>query len=199
MASSQLASCLKLRAVLSSAARGESREDPAGQLGGGAWGGGSTSTGDTMGAASDVIPFLSLIAAIGALLARVPQQLPGGEVGLDTNALVELVKLHAGGSLNEEEFSTGKARVLGPAAAPGAGAGAATHTWEDVAAHNTEADCWAVVVNEVYDFSCFFAAEPCFDHPGGKTSITKWCGGDATEGFLAAGHKPGIAGRKGVG
>ena len=30
-------------------------------------------------------------------------------------------------------------------------------------------------------------------------AISKFCGGDATAGFVQAGHKPGIAERKGIG
>ena len=68
-------------------------------------------------------------------------------------------------------------------------------TGEEVGKHSTAEDCWVVVHNEVYDFSCFFAAEPCYTHPGGNDPILKYAGKDGTEGFIDAGHKPGIAQR----
>lgn len=61
---------------------------------------------------------------------------------------------------------------------------------------NACAVCWC---SQVYDFSCFFEDPPCYKHPGGNEVILKLAGKDATEGFIDAGHKPGIAQRKKLG
>ena len=126
-----------------------------------------------MGAATDVLPLISVIAAGAAFLLRPAPPGTGSSPAVETSkidvdSLLRLSQLHAEGNLSEFEFASGKAKVFGhETAAPVAG-DATTHTWEQVAEHSTDADCWAVVINEVYDFSCFFAAEPCYDHPGGK-------------------------------
>lgn len=51
-------------------------------------------------------------------------------------------------------------------------------TPEEVAKHNTETDCWVIVKNVVLDLTPFLD-----DHPGGKESIVKFAGQDATESF----------------
>lgn len=51
-------------------------------------------------------------------------------------------------------------------------------TKEEVAKHNTEDDCWVIVKNVVLDLTPFLG-----DHPGGKESIVKFAGQDATESF----------------
>ncbi|SGZ49215.1 CIC11C00000003737 [Sungouiella intermedia] len=51
-------------------------------------------------------------------------------------------------------------------------------TPEEVAKHNKEDDCWVIVKNVVLDLTSFLN-----DHPGGKESIVKFAGQDATESF----------------
>ena len=50
-------------------------------------------------------------------------------------------------------------------------------TREEVAVHNTPADCWAVIGDGVYDITAYLPR-----HPGGK-EIEAACGVDATEMF----------------
>jgi len=63
-----------------------------------------------------------------------------------------------------------------PAAAPGGGS--KVYTLDEVAKHNTEADCWVIVNGEVLDVTKFLP-----DHPGGKKAILLYAGKDATEEF----------------
>eukprot|EP00817_Percolomonadidae_sp_ATCC50343_P006726 CAMPEP_0117420382 /NCGR_PEP_ID=MMETSP0758-20121206/1722_1 /TAXON_ID=63605 /ORGANISM="Percolomonas cosmopolitus, Strain AE-1 (ATCC 50343)" /LENGTH=588 /DNA_ID=CAMNT_0005201947 /DNA_START=380 /DNA_END=2142 /DNA_ORIENTATION=- len=52
------------------------------------------------------------------------------------------------------------------------------YTWEEVAKHNTEDDCWVVVHNRVLNVTKFLN-----DHPGGPQAILLYAGKDATEEF----------------
>lgn len=52
------------------------------------------------------------------------------------------------------------------------------YTAEEVAQHNTGDDCWVIVKNVVLDLTSFLD-----DHPGGRESIVKFAGQDATESF----------------
>lgn len=54
----------------------------------------------------------------------------------------------------------------------------ASYTLAQVAAHATEADCWAAVDGSVYDLTGWIAA-----HPGGAGVIRQMCGTDATAAF----------------
>ena len=142
--------------------------------------------------------------------------------GLDVEALTALAAEKAGGDLAEGNFALRKAALIGctgggcaeaaaaavvlatlESSAGGADGGAsdagATHTWAQVAGHSTPPDCWVGVLGEVYDFSCFWDADPCYVHPGGLPKIEEWCGRDGSAAFEAVGHQPGIAERKGVG
>ena len=40
---------------------------------------------------------------------------------------------------------------------------------------------------QVYDFTCFFDENPCYEHPGGNDIILEWAGRDGTQGFVDAG------------
>lgn len=53
------------------------------------------------------------------------------------------------------------------------------YSLEEVAAHNTESDCWQVIDGVVYDFTSYLASE---EHPGGGAMI-KDCGTDASEAY----------------
>lgn len=55
-------------------------------------------------------------------------------------------------------------------------------TLEEVAKHNTKADCWMVIGKDVFDFSSYQ------NHPGGNT-YAAYCGMNATEGFASKGGK----------
>ena len=54
----------------------------------------------------------------------------------------------------------------------------ATYTLADVAVHNTQADCWTLVFDKVYNISTYIK-----NHPGGASSISKICGTDGTTVF----------------
>jgi len=51
-------------------------------------------------------------------------------------------------------------------------------TTADVAKHKTSKDCWLIINNEVYDVSSFL-----YQHPGGASTITPYCGKEATKAF----------------
>lgn len=71
-------------------------------------------------------------------------------------------------------------------AAPAAKPQLKEYTYEEVAKHNTEADCWVVVAGQVLDVTKFLK-----DHPGGKKAILIYAGKDATEEFNML-HKPDV-------
>jgi cytochrome b involved in lipid metabolism len=54
----------------------------------------------------------------------------------------------------------------------------ATYTLADVAIHNTQADCWTLVFDKVYNITTYIR-----NHPGGASSISKICGKDGTSIF----------------
>ncbi|MCJ1233887.1 hypothetical protein MMC14_001845 [Varicellaria rhodocarpa] len=59
----------------------------------------------------------------------------------------------------------------------------ATITWEEIKAHNTEADTWIVLHGNVYNVTKFLE-----DHPGGIEIILEVAGQDATDVFEEAAH-----------
>jgi len=54
----------------------------------------------------------------------------------------------------------------------------ATYTLAEVAVHNTQADCWTLVFDKVYNITTYI-----INHPGGASSISKICGKDGTSIF----------------
>jgi hypothetical protein len=62
----------------------------------------------------------------------------------------------------------------------------AVHTWDEVAKHTTEKDCWVVVNGDVLNVTKFLP-----DHPGGKKAIMLFAGKDATDEFNML-HKPDV-------
>ena len=54
----------------------------------------------------------------------------------------------------------------------------ATYTLAEVAVHNTQADCWTLVFDKVYNITTYIR-----NHPGGASSISKICGRDGTSIF----------------
>jgi len=60
------------------------------------------------------------------------------------------------------------------------------YTFEEVAKHNSEKDCWVVVNGQVLDVTGFLK-----DHPGGKKAILLFAGKDASEEFNML-HKPDV-------
>lgn len=122
-------------------------------------------------------------------------------------SLAQLAALQQAALLSDSEYAQAKSILLrdadkGSAASDAEAADATPEgsvTWEELSRHNTNDDAWVAIHDDVYDFSCFFAAEPCFVHPGGTDIIVEWAGKDGTDAFAAAGHKNGIAQRKGLG
>ena len=47
---------------------------------------------------------------------------------------------------------------------------------QEVAKHNTNADCWMLINNKVYNLSDYASA-----HPGGTRAVTNYCGKEATQ------------------
>jgi len=74
------------------------------------------------------------------------------------------------------------------AAAAGGGGGGGL-TMEEVAKHNTKADCWVVVDGEVLNVTNFLS-----EHPGGELAILTFAGRDATEEFNMI-HPPDVIGK----
>ncbi len=58
-----------------------------------------------------------------------------------------------------------------------------TYTWEEVAKHNTKADCWVVFEGKVLNITNFLS-----EHPGGEEVIMDHAGKDITQPFEDIGH-----------
>ncbi len=63
--------------------------------------------------------------------------------------------------------------------APAASAAPRGYTAEQVAQHNTAADCWTIVGKRVYDVTDYVTR-----HPGGSSAIAALCGKDGSRMFL---------------
>src|SRR5690606_28932019 len=57
------------------------------------------------------------------------------------------------------------------------------YSLEEIAAHNSEADCWVVIEGAVYDISAYFP-----NHPAPPAVLSPWCGKEATEGMRTKGY-----------
>jgi len=55
-------------------------------------------------------------------------------------------------------------------------------TVQEVATHNTAADCWLLINNKVYNATSYLNL-----HPGGRDRIIPYCGRDATQAFVTKG------------
>jgi cytochrome b involved in lipid metabolism len=55
---------------------------------------------------------------------------------------------------------------------------------KEVAKHNTNADCWLIINNKVYNVSDYASS-----HPGGARNILNYCGKEATEAFDTKGGR----------
>lgn len=62
---------------------------------------------------------------------------------------------------------------------PAAGEKKAGFTASDVAAHNSETDCYTIVSDSVYDLTDWINK-----HPGGARAILGLCGNDGTDAFI---------------
>lgn len=51
-------------------------------------------------------------------------------------------------------------------------------TATEIAKHNSTADCWLIINNNVYDVSVYLN-----QHPGGRSTIAPYCGQEATQAF----------------
>jgi len=51
-------------------------------------------------------------------------------------------------------------------------------TSAEVAAHNTQSDCWMIIDGKVYDLTSFISM-----HPGGPAMISQYCGKDGSTGY----------------
>lgn len=60
---------------------------------------------------------------------------------------------------------------------------ASVYSLEDIAAHNSQADCWVAIEGKVYDISAYIP-----NHPAPPTVLVPWCGKVATEGMRTKGY-----------
>lgn len=60
---------------------------------------------------------------------------------------------------------------------------AAVYSLEDIAAHNSDGDCWMAIEGVVYDISAYIPS-----HPTPPSVLLPWCGKDATEGMRTKGY-----------
>jgi len=91
-----------------------------------------------------------------------------------------------GVSTTRRASSSAAAAAPAEVEAPKARGALKEYTYDDVAKHNKETDCWVVVNGQVLDVTSFLK-----DHPGGKKAILIYAGRDATEEFNML-HKPDV-------
>jgi cytochrome b involved in lipid metabolism len=63
---------------------------------------------------------------------------------------------------------------------------ASGYTTDQVATHSSTTNCWIIITNKIYNVSSFLGS-----HPGGVSSITPYCGRDATVAFHTHGQSGG--------
>ena len=54
---------------------------------------------------------------------------------------------------------------------------------DELAQHNTEADCWIAIRGKVYDFSTYIP-----EHPAPPVVLVQWCGKEATAAYATKGY-----------
>lgn len=67
--------------------------------------------------------------------------------------------------------------------APDTQAGSAVISQEELAVHNSEADCWMAIEGKVYNLSDYLPK-----HPTPASMLVPWCGKEATEGMRTKGY-----------
>lgn len=67
--------------------------------------------------------------------------------------------------------------------APDTQVGAAVISLEELALHNSEADCWMAIEGKVYNLSDYLPK-----HPTPASMLVPWCGKEATEGMRTKGY-----------
>ena len=67
--------------------------------------------------------------------------------------------------------------------APDTQADAAVISLEELAVHNSEADCWMAIEGKVYNLSDYLPK-----HPTPASMLVPWCGKEATEGMRTKGY-----------
>lgn len=76
------------------------------------------------------------------------------------------------------------AALLAPSPQAEANAGDAQHfTLAEVAAHDSEDDCWMVIDGKVYDFTNYLPK-----HPAALDIMLEWCGKEASEAYKTKGY-----------
>ena len=51
--------------------------------------------------------------------------------------------------------------------------------FSQVSQHNNSGDCWMIISGHIYNITSYFGS-----HPGGDGELAKYCGQDATSGFV---------------
>merc|ERR1712051_1002205 len=95
--------------------------------------------------------------------------------GIKATSLTELSGGGLSGKVEASKFSGGSYEDTMNKPAGGGGGGL---TLEEVAKHNSKADCWVVVNGQVLNVTNFLS-----EHPGGELAISTFAGKDATEEF----------------
>ena len=62
--------------------------------------------------------------------------------------------------------------------------GVTTLDSKEVSKHNTNADCWMIINNKIYNLSDYASS-----HPGGIRSVLNYCGKEATQAFDTKGGR----------